>query len=505
MLYRGVLDALSEYISSASKLNADLCIADTDFFDFLIKVLHFDLLRTESQRRGVTLVSTSLSEPLILPNWQEERERYFRYFSEPTSRRMAEIIYRNMRYNPRPARSITSLLLNPSSREWVFGASERSWLASEIASTTLNNYLLRDWTNLFQIPIHRRELSPRSTLLNTIEQDITGPLFDLIRRHLKDLEISLEFRPVEAAYTFRLATLRKVYQRVLDSRALPRTILATGENDRRRKIFLLAFQQAGVPVRGVVHGDPIYGVYKQPYTTAFSMGHLEEYYVPSQTAAELNNRNYGSHSSGRLGVSHLPVETTYFTTTKPPFGQESSPHEANHQPSVMLVGYPMNLIRYYDDESLFFFHRLQLEIRILQALRQLGYTTIYRPHPDRLAFIHKFMDGLVDSISGGPFVDAIEKADALIFTYPTTSTFGHTLMTQKQMILLDPGLEDYWDPFGKSLLQRRCHFLNLRYDAFDLPEINTSELDNILRDRSESIKKRKDSSFVDYYWRDLQV
>ena len=74
----------------------------------------------------------------------------------------------------------------------------------------------------------------------------------------------------------------------------------------------------------------------------------------------------------------------------------------------------------------------------------MGYYTIYKAHPDRIIEIGSLMNDYADECDNNKFENVWNKADALIFTYCTTTTFGFAIITPLPIVLLNEITTD-WD------------------------------------------------------------
>ena len=129
---------------------------------------------------------------------------------------------------------------------------------------------------------------------------------------------------------------------------------------------------------------------------------------------------------------------------------------------VMLVGFTMNTFRYTDDSYCFFYYKLRIQVDILKILKKAGFYTIYKTHPDRILEIGNIMDQYADECISNSLEKIWNKADALIFTYTTTSTFGFALNTPLPIILTNERSTE-WNYQRKLQIKKRVHILDYSY------------------------------------------
>ena len=120
----------------------------------------------------------------------------------------------------------------------------------------------------------------------------------------------------------------------------------------------------------------------------------------------------------------------------------------------MIMGYPCNSGRYIGHRGLFFYQQVDLEFRLISLLKSKNKRIIYKAHPDRLEEVESVFNGIVDEIITEPFERVWNKADLLIFTYTSTTTFGFALTTNLPIVLLDSE-EDMRDADDVELIDSR--------------------------------------------------
>ena len=83
----------------------------------------------------------------------------------------------------------------------------------------------------------------------------------------------------------------------------------------------------------------------------------------------------------------------------------------------------MNSRRYTEDVNCFFHYKLKLELHLLKQLNKTNFNIAYKAHPDRLLELGDIYRGIAKKVISEKFEDVWHKAEALIFTYATTTTF----------------------------------------------------------------------------------
>ena len=131
-------------------------------------------------------------------------------------------------------------------------------------------------------------------------------------------------------------------------------------------------------------------------------------------------------------------------------------------------------------------------IRILGALKKLGYQVIYKPHPDCNKEIVKRILSLVKiEIENEPFEAICYKYDYLFFDYRSTNTWSHAIKTDLPIILNDV---DFYKLTEKDtlILKKRVSLLKINIDKKNKPNFSEKNLKNAI---INSYKLRKDKTF----------
>ena len=148
----------------------------------------------------------------------------------------------------------------------------------------------------------------------------------------------------------------------------------------------------------------------------------------------------------------------------------------------MLMGYPYNSSRYPDERGMFFLPRIDLERRLIIQLNKLGLKVIYKAHPDRKKEIAGVFDNMVEYVEYAPFEDVCQKADIVIFTYVSTTTFGHALKTGQRILLISNSgnniNNNQWSLLGKQVHLIPSEINNKSKIIYDTDLLDSMFLDN---------------------------
>jgi hypothetical protein len=152
---------------------------------------------------------------------------------------------------------------------------------------------------------------------------------------------------------------------------------------------------------------------------------------------------------------------------------------------VMVMGWPMNSRKYFEDAKFaFFYDRIFYEINLIKKLKEKNFYVIYKPHPERKSLIKYFFKDIADEIIFEKFENKniLKKTDALIYAHTTSTTFGYALCSNLNIFLLDH--EKVYTLEQKNLLKKRVNFVN-----FDLKSTKDKNYDNLLKFLEKDQKK----------------
>jgi hypothetical protein len=121
----------------------------------------------------------------------------------------------------------------------------------------------------------------------------------------------------------------------------------------------------------------------------------------------------------------------------------------------MVVGYPMNAVRYLYSSGDFFLFQVDLELRMMRLFKENGFIVLYKVHPERRKEAEGIYEGACDQILGEPFEEVWPQADAIVYPITTSSTFGYALTTNRPLIALDLQGKR-WNRDAYDLLKKRC-------------------------------------------------
>jgi len=156
------------------------------------------------------------------------------------------------------------------------------------------------------------------------------------------------------------------------------------------------------------------------------------------------------------------VRDDYFSRI---YNREKKNFTPGKSKKVMIVQSSFNEVFTLFYGSLYYSVQLDLNLRIMRALRRRGYYVMLKMRMDRLGEIDggKIFEDFADECVKGVFEKEYQRADTIVFPHVFTSTFGFSLATSKKLIYFLYEKEKFI-PEVLALLDKRCIPINCRFD-----------------------------------------
>jgi hypothetical protein len=255
------------------------------------------------------------------------------------------------------------------------------------------------------------------------------------------------------------------------------------------KLVIRAFEDAGVKTFLFHHGNDT-ALTIQNIAHAHNISHGRNIVVPTLKTASQYNKVYGD--SLLDSVSELNYYNVY--NNEKSHIRKIKKNVIPDKPVVMLMGYPYNDRRYTDERGMYFVIRALLENKILDYLKTINVTPLYKVHPDRIEEASDILREHSDTFIYGKFEDSYNIADIIIFTYVSTTTFGYALKTDKKIVLIEDVNnekdEDQWE-----MLRRRVSTIDAGINEYGEYNFDLEELKDSIFSKINQI----DHSYSNYY------
>jgi hypothetical protein len=305
---------------------------------------------------------------------------------------------------------------------------------------------------------------------------------------LEKFAVPIDRQRLQELLQGRLEFLSEVHCRALE--ANPKTdILVTESANPVHKTIAGAWRRRGKRAIGFHHGHAI-GELRIANREYNEFAAYDQFICPDELSADALARVYASSPiSKRRAVSFdappNPVSSSY--KLRGGFVQQVR--------RVMIMGYPMNAMRYPFFNGMYWESRLELEIRLVKLLLGAGFEVAYKVHPDRREPVSSIMRKLGVQVLGGKFEEITNHADAVVITYFGSSSVPFILRTNLPVYLIDPH-DGLWDKDYKALLARRCEIFESHFTERGIAEFDEERFIGKLR----TVQNGPDYSYVEKYY-----
>lgn len=443
----------------------DLLLADFRFVAFLAQYLHARTVQDSAAQSGANLMVGRDSAQYYEVPWPDVgseyrdwlRNRHFLPFLRMFRRRL---VYGGDRS---PFQALGDTLKRRDT--WSFGA----WDASKRGYIRSNNLSC-------EFPFVEHLAPKRSTKkMDGLHKTraVLGDWLEKIDAGLREsggTGITIDL--LLGSWLDRLSDLGSLYEAVRRRRNLPETLIVGSLGNPLFRTVALAARRRGTKVVGFSHGHNM-GYTHESARSYINIGISDEYVCATPKAVE-------SLSALTRDVPFTRNTRTKFVSTNvPTYKNLWESHGGRAWPrkirSVVIVGFPMHATRYIYGTGLFWNFKLDIEVRVARTLRASGIRVLYRPHPDTGQLMCTVMAQEVDEVLLQPFETAYRQADALLFTYPLTTTFGFALCSEKPVILIDMEGEAWYQDIYR-LIKKRCALVGAKFDERNRVSFKTEDL-----------------------------
>ena len=235
---------------------------------------------------------------------------------------------------------------------------------------------------------------------------------------------------------------------------------------------------------GTIHGNGL-GIEQNPSYYFYDFLLLKKYLVPTQNAKnnfEQIKKRYSDFGKSKCEI--LSTDTQFYYKE---WKIMSKNRDATSRKVIMYIEIPATYQRYYYFPAINFFVQFDLSLKIFKLLKaQNEYKIILKAHPDRYkkGITEKLYENFVDEIIVEPFEKVCHVADIFIFGVFGTTTFGHALLTDRDIICFDM-LDNLCLKEARETLDKRVHFVKTSFDHRNRIVFSEKEFLDILAKKSE--------------------
>lgn len=261
------------------------------------------------------------------------------------------------------------------------------------------------------------------------------------------------------------------------------------------RILAVMANRKGIETIGAIHGNAL--GFEQDYSYYFTdFLPVKKYLVPTQNVK--HNLEQIKEKYCYFGKSNCEIVSTdtqfYYKKWKIMNKAKSIP---TSRKVIMYIEIPATYERYYYFPAINFFAQYDLSLKIFKLLKsQNKYKVILKAHPDKYkkGVTEKLYENFVDEIIVERFEKVWHMADIFIFGIFATTTFGHALLTDRNIICFDM-LDNLCLSKAKEILDKRVHFVKTRFDDRNRIVFDEKEFLGVLAQKS----KQPNTEFIETY------
>ncbi|KKU14074.1 MAG: hypothetical protein UX17_C0002G0007 [Parcubacteria group bacterium GW2011_GWC2_45_7] len=317
-------------------------------------------------------------------------------------------------------------------------------------------YCKEDW-------MRRRDISSEfKDILSTLSQSIIEEVQAVAARHQiiltpKHLHYLLYFTK---SHLEDAAILLTSVRRYVKSRKQLH-LITQHIRDPLLSAMAIAVRDAGGKVTSLTHGGAM-AMFDSPTYTFSEFAISDEFVAYTRGSAKLFERMYVRHRLfPERPLKIISGGSDMYLKMRQKFSKESLPTRIK---KILVVGDCHNPWRKNLGNARFSLMQLDLELRLIDVLRKVGYQVVYKPHPDRMREIKGIFD-TVATIATGDFEQALTDSGACIFGNIRTTAFAIALCTNKPVIgFLVRDDQARLDIDVRERLEKRCRIVYMNFD-----------------------------------------
>jgi hypothetical protein len=431
-------------------IQCDIFLCDAFPFWFS-QILHANIVKNDIKSAGMEYEATELSKNFFLPDWGFFADQYKLGWQNNSLLMTAKSFVK------------TLSSLNASKAIRVLGGENLKAICLGSDSHLRSQYILDKGLSV-------THMYPAQLVGNlSLEKEISPIFKKEVTAFLEEISMTSWFTQAGADSDFRakleevlcrrLSILNEIYQAVLEKQINESDMLLVNESAKPiHKIISSAWRQKGGTSVGFHHGSAAGEILHESRA-------LKEYFAYSKFVCPNSNIANSFNEEYNLGAAGLGLMPCCFDFVRPTRGKSQTERVEKVVPaytscgqqrkSVVLMGYPMNALRYHSHEGMYWQCRLNLEIKLVKLLFGWGCHVYYKMHPERSEHVGRIMQNYGAKVLGGKIEDFSFTPDFFLITYSESSSFPILLKTKTPILFVNPQ-HHRWQLGHKNKIAKRC-------------------------------------------------
>ena len=337
-----------------------------------------------------------------------------------------------------------------------------------------------DWVDL--IDMRNNNSSKISNEVALFEKNVVDPFLHKIITKDAQLSELLDRDKIKTYWKRRVSKILSYYHNVNHEKI--DKLLVTEAAKPIHKLIMRAYEDADKKTYLFHHGNDT-ALTIQNIAHVHNIAHGENIVVPTLGIANQYNKVYGNSPLNSI------MRPKYYNVYSNKKLYTRRVNQKNHistttRPVVMLMGYPYNDRRYTDERGMYFITHAILEYKILDYLKTINDSPLYKVHPDRSLEASDILREYSDTFIHGKFEDIYHMADVIIFTYVSTTTFGYALTTDKKIVLIED-IDNEKDKDQWSILRKRVNTISATLNQYGEYEFDLGDIKNNIFSKTHEI------------------
>jgi len=493
-----VMNSFGTHIAECNQEIFDLVLSDYRFLNFLFQHVHYNAVFARTRKNSNFKVNEEEGGNFLNPDWELLANEFANKnmgnsFTLPRKEKLHWL--RSVYWQIRNNYSLNSQICSRWKRfKSLFNYDVVSigangapdWLKVEYIckNEVTCNYL--EWDRLISGYSTRKG---EELCTSHLEMEFIEPFFEYFLVEANKIGFAISHSKLKDTWSRRLVDLSRFYFSARDNPHRIKRLYVTGGGNPLRKAIATGLASTGVEVTAFLHGNCA-GIDIHPHGHLSHSGCVDVFVCPTEQIARNHRVAYSKLPIlVRRKTKYVAAESNYYNS----IFDEYQSHCCDNDAPIMIIGYPLNTYRYLDGSGYFFYFQLDLQVRLAKLLKENGHQIIYKAHPDRLSEAEGIFNGLVDYVETRPFERVWQNASTYLFTHPGTTVFGESLLTNRNIVLIN--IQRKWNLEGFKALRERCHMVDGWYSESNRVNFDTK----LLLDAMHSSDK-KDYGVVNKYF-----
>jgi len=378
------------------------------------------------------------------------------------------------------SKSLTSLLKKPLTHtHFVANHSSLNNLALEYIRTKLDGGVaLKDIQHWYPRSYNSKLNTNQDVEILALTEKIVQRIQKIADSYaLKLTELQLTYLHEVTLELFQASMIGLIALKSHVSRLKPMHLLIGSGGNHFARMLSIAVRDNGGTVTGFKHGEPV--IYLCDYYSWIELSTIDRFITYTENSARAMETVLNIYPP--LRANHVKIEGAATRMFYDLWHRESKKPLPAKIERVMVIAKGLQ----FDNKishgiALPQLLQIDLELRIINILKEAGYKVIYKNHPDGDLSdnIIDFFDSNVQTVSER-LEEVMNCAEALLFYHSRSTTFGQALCTNKPIIYINGGWE-VWLTEMYKLIAKRCHIVSAHFDERNRLIINEEELLNAL-------------------------